>query len=250
MDLSHCYLVTDAGVQWITGSCHSRQITHLNLSGTETTGQCFIRSMPRLTELILDGCGSLSGQGMMNIARSCTRLKKLSLAKNKQLTDDDLADFFKAGLKDLEDLNVSYTNIKGFCFNFLAKLQRLNISSCIKFKDEGLKVLLERLGDELQHLDVSASGITDFRTEKNLCRLKTLRVEFCTKMKRDSKVIETLCQQADNFEALHLYGSFIDASKCALFMHLLQTLSLHILVQFPNSLFFNNGISKSLRSIT
>jgi hypothetical protein len=38
------------------------------------------------------------------------------MSKNKQLSDDDLREAFKNGLRALEELNVSYSNITGKCF--------------------------------------------------------------------------------------------------------------------------------------
>ena len=48
VNLSHCYQVGDAGIQWLVGSCFSTGITELDLSGTDMTGNCFLRRMPRL----------------------------------------------------------------------------------------------------------------------------------------------------------------------------------------------------------
>ena len=51
VNLSHCYQVGDAGVQWIVGSCHSTGITELDLSNTDMTGNCFLRRMTSLRVL-------------------------------------------------------------------------------------------------------------------------------------------------------------------------------------------------------
>ena len=40
----------------------------------------------------------------------------MSLSKNKQLCDDDLRNGFKNGFNNLQELNVSYSNITGSCF--------------------------------------------------------------------------------------------------------------------------------------
>ena len=84
--LNHCYRITDAGVQWIVGSCHSIKISYLNLSNTSLTGNCFLRKMPCLNILILECCSALTGNGLQNIAACCPQIKKLSLSMNKQLT--------------------------------------------------------------------------------------------------------------------------------------------------------------------
>ena len=85
LNISHCYLVTDAGIQWIVGSCHSPKLKTLNLSNVDLTGNCFLRKMHALTSLKLESCTSLNGQGLQNIATSCANLLELSLGLNKQL---------------------------------------------------------------------------------------------------------------------------------------------------------------------
>ena len=62
INLSHCYLVTDAGIQWIVGSCHSPSLRSLDLSNTDLTGNSFLRRLPQLSTLVLDCCASLSGK--------------------------------------------------------------------------------------------------------------------------------------------------------------------------------------------
>ena len=62
INLSHCYLVTDAGIQWIVGSCHSPSLHSLDLSNTDLTGNSFLRRLPQLSTLVLDCCASLSGK--------------------------------------------------------------------------------------------------------------------------------------------------------------------------------------------
>ena len=62
IDLSHCYRVTDAGVQWVVGSCHSPALLNLDLSNTSLTGNCFLRRLPHLRTLKLDCCSSLTGK--------------------------------------------------------------------------------------------------------------------------------------------------------------------------------------------
>jgi hypothetical protein len=132
--LNHCYRVSDAGIQWVVGSCYSTQMSELDLSNTDLTGNCFLRKMPHLTKLRLDCCSSLNGQGLQNISASCKSLKWLSLALNKQLSDEDLKLAFKAGLENLNYFNASYTNINGFCFKDFKsfKIKTLILNSCPK----------------------------------------------------------------------------------------------------------------------
>ena len=54
--------MTDAGVQWVVGSCHSPALLNLDLSNTSLTGNCFLRRLPHLHTLKLDCCSSLTGK--------------------------------------------------------------------------------------------------------------------------------------------------------------------------------------------
>ena len=69
INLSHCYLVTDAGIQWIVGSCHSPSLHSLDLSNTDLTGNSFLRRLPQLSTLVLDCCASLSGKPLFLFLR-------------------------------------------------------------------------------------------------------------------------------------------------------------------------------------
>ena len=66
VDLSHCYQVGDAGVQWLVGSRHSPRLLELDLSGTDVTGNCFLRRLPELRKLRMEGCVSLCGAGLVH----------------------------------------------------------------------------------------------------------------------------------------------------------------------------------------
>jgi hypothetical protein len=70
-----CVQVGDAGVQWLVGSCYSPGLVELDLSGTDMTGNCFLRRMTALKVLRAEGCNSMSGQGVTNIAVSCPGLR-------------------------------------------------------------------------------------------------------------------------------------------------------------------------------
>ncbi len=164
VDLSHCYQVGDAGVQWLVGSRYSPALRQLDLSGTDLTGNCFVRRLPRLCKLRLEGCASLSAAGLANIAASCPCLSSLCLAKCKQLTDGDLRDPLSILATSLHDLDLSYTGISG---SFLplrrpcASLRSLNLNCCPRLKDERLSS--DRLLASfpcLQVLDVSATPLT------------------------------------------------------------------------------------------
>lgn len=180
--LKHCYRVTDAGIQWLVGSCHSPNIQHLDLSNTALTGNCFLRLMPKLTYLSLECCSSLNGQGLQNIAMSCLQLEYLSLSLNKQLNDEDLVLAFKSGLSKLKTFRADYTGINGSCFKYFKSLdlQELSLHSCQKLKDDLASIFQARMV-KLHTLDLSASNITgDFFEEPLILpNVKRLYLDFC-----------------------------------------------------------------------
>lgn len=206
ISLNHCYRITDTGIQWMVGSCHSIKISYLNLSNTALTGNCFLRKMSSLNTLILECCSSLNGQGLQNMASSCPQLKHLSLSMNKQLTDEDLSLAFKAGLRNLEVFLADYVNINGSCFKHFKAydLKKLSIHSCSKIKDEfGLKEYLGSNLKKLSYLDLSVSNITGILFEGiEMPSLKSLYLDFCNK----------LCNQnlrcLDNFQKLKSLSIF------------------------------------------
>ena len=132
--LKHCYRLTDAGIQWLIGSCYSVKLQELELSNTDTTGNCFLRKLPNLTHLSLDCCASLKGSGLQNIAASCPNLTYFSISMNKQLNDDDLSMAFRYGLKKLKYFYANYVNINGSCLQLCQSynLRKLSLHSCSK----------------------------------------------------------------------------------------------------------------------
>ena len=61
-------------------------------------------------------CTSVICTWLSGVEASCTALKTLSLEKNKQLQDNDFEIAFKIGFNNLVELDCSYNNITGQCF--------------------------------------------------------------------------------------------------------------------------------------
>ena len=179
--LPHCYHLTDAGIQWLIGSCHSTQIRILDFSNTNLTGNCFLRKMPFLYHLKLDGCANLKGSGLANIAASCPALNGLSLSMNKQLNDEDFILAFKSGLKNLKEFHANYVNINGSCFQhcqFFHTIKKLSLHSCAKLSDKyGFQDFLTKT-KYLAYLDVSATGLKSLNV--SLKSVKRLFLDFCS----------------------------------------------------------------------
>ena len=187
IDLKHCYGLTDNGIQWLVGSCHSTKITRLDLSSTGLTGNCFLRKLPHLSFLALECCPSLNGQGLQNVAKTCPHLIHFSVSLNKQLDDNDLEMAFKSGLAQLKIFQACYTNINGSCFKHFQSLElkKLVMHSCPKLKDEGLKMYLNRCKC-LLFLDVSVSAIDGScfgAIGSHLPSLKYLYLDYCQHLK-------------------------------------------------------------------
>ena len=174
--LPHCYHLTDNGVQWLIGSCHSTKIQTLDFSNTNLTGNCFLRKMPFLNHLKLDGCASLNGSGLANIAASCSVLTYLSISMNKQLSDQDLTMAFKNGLKNLKEFQANYVNINGSCFQHCQffQIRKLSLHSNPKINEKhGLIEFLEKTNN-LLFLDLSATGTVFENCSK--CRISTFLI--------------------------------------------------------------------------
>ena len=127
------------------------------------------------------------GAGLSSIAASCPVLKKLSLAKNKQLQDMDFETAFKTGLNSLTSLDCSYNNLTGQCFKWFNcgnSLEKINMNCCSNMKNEGVTLLLSRCNNTLRHLDISATKIENSLFSSiqmfhpNV--IKTLYIDFCS----------------------------------------------------------------------
>ena len=164
----------------------------------------------RLHTLRAECCNSLSGQGLINVAASCVNLRVLSLSKCKQLFDHDLIEPMKVMTK-LEELDLSFTNVSGKCFNslpsFEGNLKKLKMNCCAKLIDESLFVILSRC-KHLKYLDISATYVTGIPLKSLvLTKLTQLHLDFCPKL--SAEVAMALPRTTPNLRKLSAYGIWL-----------------------------------------
>lgn len=153
----------------------------------------------------------IKGIGLSCIAASCTALKVLSLAKNKQLQDSDFENCFKNGLNELTDLDCSYNNLTGDCFQYLdgSFLADVNLNCCSKLKNEGVLLLLQKCTSNLRSLDISVTKISNkfFSSipKDRLTGLRSLFIDFCSTITMSS-LMETLYDAFPYLRSLSMFG--------------------------------------------
>ena len=151
------------------------------------------------------------GIGLSCIAASCSVLKVLSLAKNKQLQDSDFETCFKNGLNELRDLDCSYNNLTGDCFRYLhgSFLVNVNLNCCSNLKNEGVLLLLQKCTSNLRSLDISVTKITNklFSSipKDRLTGLRSLFIDFCSAITMSS-LMETLYDAFPYLRSLSMFG--------------------------------------------
>ena len=156
------------------------------------------------------------GLGLSCIAVSCSSLKVLSLAKNKQLQDSDFEIAFKTGFNNLISLDISYSSLTGQCFNNLncPSMRKINVNCSSRLKTKGALILLTRVGNTLQHLDLSVTKIDDdfFNTLRNFNSnaVKTLYLDFCESISL-LRLQESLPESFPSLKVLSIFGI---ASTC------------------------------------
>ena len=154
---------------------------------------------------------SILGIGLSCVAASCTVLRVLSLAKNKQLQDSDFENAFKTGFKGLIDINCSYNNLTGQCFQYLRceLLANVNLNCCSKLKNEAVLLLLQKCTSNLRCLDISVTKINDklFSSvpKYHLTGLKSLFIDFCSNVTMSS-LVETIYDAFPYLRCLSIFG--------------------------------------------
>ena len=162
---------------------------------------------------------STIGAGLSCVAASCPALKTLSLAKNKQLQDNDFEIAFKIGFNNLVELDCSYNNITGQCFEPLKgdKLEKINLNCCSRLANRGLLILFKKCNVSLlRYLDISVTKISDalFSSIPNLrlSGLKTLYMDFCASI-TSTALEETLFLVCPCLKFLSIYGISVNQGK-------------------------------------
>ena len=62
-------------------------------------------------------------------------------------------------------------------------LQRLLLKNCSRLRNSCIKLIMDKFGETLTHLDLSGTRISEFDVSDNhLSRLREIRLEFCTRL--------------------------------------------------------------------
>jgi len=139
--LVSCCKLTDIGL-----------VSLLNL----TDGESLIELNLALTKITLSNIGDLTNR--------FPNLKKLSLRRCDNITDAGIILLLTRVGGDLEDLDLSETNVTldniGDLTNRFPNLKKLNLLGCRNITDAGTVLLLNRVGGDLEDLDLSDTNIT------------------------------------------------------------------------------------------
>lgn len=190
ISLNHCYKITDNGIQWLIGSCHSPKITKLDLSNTYLTGNCFLRKMPHLSFLSLNCCYNLNSKGLESISMTCQNLKYFSISQCKQISDVDLISGFKRGFRNLQEFHANYTNLSGNCFECFESfesLRKLSLTFCSKIRENAKLAEFLSKCQNLTYLDLSETKINGkiFQSLTFSPKLKFLFADLCPNLEFD-----------------------------------------------------------------
>ena len=62
-------------------------------------------------------------------------------------------------------------------------LQRLQLKNCSRLRNSCIKLVMDKFGETLTHLDLSGTRISEFDvSDDHLSRLREIRLEFCTRL--------------------------------------------------------------------
>ena len=139
--LVSCCKLTDIGL-----------VSLLNL----TEGESLIDLNLALTKITLSNIGDLTNR--------FPNLKKLSLRRCDNITDAGIILLLTRVGGDLEDLDLSETNVTldniGDLTNRFPNLKKLSLLGCCNITDAGIIMLLNRVGGDLEDLDLSETNLT------------------------------------------------------------------------------------------
>eukprot|EP01125_Pyxidicula_operculata_P005800 TRINITY_DN2023_c0_g1_i1.p1 TRINITY_DN2023_c0_g1~~TRINITY_DN2023_c0_g1_i1.p1 ORF type:complete len:390 (+),score=3.48 TRINITY_DN2023_c0_g1_i1:113-1282(+) len=208
MSLSHCSLVDDSVMKYISVIPNLQQ---LNLSGCENItdkGLNYLKNLKRLSMLSLYCCSKITDEGidhlvtittlqsldltglfrltsdsLKKISKSLINLRALGLGGCKSLTDDGFTNIMS--LVRLSKLGLSYCKITGTSLRFISKLlnlQSLDLSHCLELHENSFLSL--KTLTKMRDLNLSSTSVTDraIFMLKNLPYLQKLDAKFCKKL--------------------------------------------------------------------
>lgn len=196
VDLSHCDLVSEAGIAAVCQSCQQLQV--LNLEGcqvTDTAVRAVARACPQLTSFNVASNPSLSDAAFSAIARSrlCSQLQHLT-ANATSLTTTGVRALAR-GCSSLLHLSVAGCTIADAALQAIARgcrhLTSLNVANCPQLSDRALEAVVAN------------------------CPLKSLDVTGCSKLS-DATVmaVRNTCHTLEHFEWVHSVISVEDLPDC------------------------------------
>ena len=116
-------------------------------------------------------------------------MKTLNLQHFTRLTDQGLLKILSMCGNNLQDLDISFTDITGQGLDEVqgkfGKMKELNLQNCTRVTNQGLLKLLRICGNKVQLLNISATQISgqglDQPSEK-FVNLKTLNLHYCSRL--------------------------------------------------------------------
>ena len=165
VSLSRARLITGETLQLHSSS--AQNIQHLALIFCSLTDKGLLKILQicgiQLTSLDVTG-SEITGEGFDVLQDKFTNMETLSLCLCSSLTDQGLLKVLRMAGNNLQDLNISRTNITSQGLDVLqgqfTNLKTLNLCGCRSLTDQGLLKVLRMAGNNLQDLNISGTSIT------------------------------------------------------------------------------------------
>ncbi|KAF7301819.1 Carbohydrate esterase family 9 protein [Mycena indigotica] len=165
VDLSFVTGITDAAIDGLVS--HAPRIQNLRLTGCKQLSDKTLESISKLGDhldvLLLAHVSEITDNGIVKLARSCTKLRCIDVGFCRNLTD--LAVFCLAELRYMRRLSLvrvhRVTDIAIFALaEHALDLERLNLSYCDRLSLDALHLLLKRL---MRLQNFAATGIPSLK---------------------------------------------------------------------------------------
>lgn len=243
LNLHKCSRFTDKGLERILSMCGSN-LRELDLSETglvECTFESDTVELPNIEILNLSRCSKLTYGGFSRILKLCqnslralylqetgtTRagfqdgfdflplLEKLSLKSWHNLRISGLNEILRISGSSLIELDLSEIKTTGIGFgsglNSLPNLEKLNLGHQSTLEDQGIREILQTVGDKLKQLNISATNISGVGfNHGSICfpNLEILTLEYCFNL-TDKGLPDLLSISGSKLRELYLSGSRI-----------------------------------------
>ncbi|ELU04133.1 hypothetical protein CAPTEDRAFT_219584 [Capitella teleta] len=160
IDLSHCYTISDTGLNILIEHCKLLEVVGLEaLSPVSVSSSCLrnLGTLPNLQELYLRDNAMVDDQVVKAISEGCAQLRILDLqCCNRSVTDLSMESL--SWLQHLQELTISYLHLvhdSGLCLlSSIQTLRKLVARGCGGITNEGVRAITKDCA-ELQFLDIS-----------------------------------------------------------------------------------------------